>query len=199
MQAEEDDVNKYKASKQADVLMIFYLFPAREVKAMFKHMGITFSTKDIPKNIDYYYRRASNGSTLSQLVHSWVLARTDRKASWDIFEEALLSDFVDVQGGTTKEGIHLGAMAGTVDFIQRCYTGINMSNNILYLNPELPEAINKLELRLKYRGVWFDLKIDRKRARLKVGLGNGQVIQMQFKGEMMELRPGEEKELQLAK
>ena len=29
----------------------------------------------------------------------------------------------DTQGGTTKEGIHLGAMAGTIDILQRCYTG----------------------------------------------------------------------------
>jgi hypothetical protein len=28
------------------------------------------------------------------------------------------------QGGTTAEGIHLGAIAGTVDLLQRCYSGL---------------------------------------------------------------------------
>jgi trehalose/maltose hydrolase-like predicted phosphorylase len=35
------------------------------------------------------------------------------------FEEALQSDLSDIQHGTTAEGIHLGAMAGTLDLVQR--------------------------------------------------------------------------------
>ena len=38
--------------------------------------------------------------------------------------EALESDIADVQGGTTGEGIHLGAMAGTVDLLERGFTGL---------------------------------------------------------------------------
>jgi len=34
--------------------------------------------------------------------------------SWDLYLEALTSDYIDIQGGTTKEGIHAGVMAGTV-------------------------------------------------------------------------------------
>jgi trehalose/maltose hydrolase-like predicted phosphorylase len=44
-----------------------------------------------------------------------VLARSDRPRSWRFFAEALASDVHDVQGGTTAEGTHLGAMAGTFD------------------------------------------------------------------------------------
>jgi trehalose/maltose hydrolase-like predicted phosphorylase len=39
--------------------------------------------------------------------------------SWNLFREALESDICDIQGGTTHEGIHLGAMAGTVDIVQQ--------------------------------------------------------------------------------
>jgi trehalose/maltose hydrolase-like predicted phosphorylase len=41
-------------------------------------------------------------------------------------------------GGTTAEGIHLGAMAGTIDLIQRCYTGIEIRDQHLWINPALP-------------------------------------------------------------
>ena len=57
-------------------------------------------------------------------MHAWVLARSDRRQSWEFFLEALESDIADIQGGTTAEGIHLGAMAGTLDLLQRCYTGL---------------------------------------------------------------------------
>ena len=45
---------------------------------------------------------------------------------------ALDSDIADIQGGTTREGIHVGAMAGTIDLIQRCYLGLELRANVLY-------------------------------------------------------------------
>jgi trehalose/maltose hydrolase-like predicted phosphorylase len=42
------------------------------------------------------------------------LARSDRPSSMTFFAEALQSDVADIQHGTTSEGVHLGAMAGTV-------------------------------------------------------------------------------------
>ncbi len=55
-----------------------------------------------------------------------VLFDLNRRRSWSLFSEALESDVADVQGGTTSEGIHLGAMAGTIDLIPHCYTGIEV-------------------------------------------------------------------------
>ena len=63
----------------------------------------------IPRTIDYYLARTSDGSTLSNLVHAWVLARAHRHKALDYFVEALNSDVADIQGGTTAEGIHLAA------------------------------------------------------------------------------------------
>jgi alpha,alpha-trehalase len=50
-----------------------------------------------------------------------------------VFQEALLSDVVDIQGGTTPEGVHLGLMAGTVDVRQRCDTGLELRGDVLWL------------------------------------------------------------------
>src|SRR5690606_37414228 len=126
LEAEGDSVNCYKASKQADVLMLFYLFSSEELESVFTRLGYPFPHESIPRIIDYYVHRTSNGSTLSRIVHSWVLARADRTRSWALLEEALESDIADIQGGTTAEGIHLGAMAGTVDLVQRGHTGLEI-------------------------------------------------------------------------
>ncbi|ABM42329.1 glycoside hydrolase family 65 protein [Pseudomonas sp. S5(2021)] len=159
LEAEGDTVNRYKAPKQADVLMLFYLFSAEELTELFQQLGYDFEPKTIPRTIDYYHRRTSHGSTLSRVVHSWVLSRSDRPRSWQILQEALESDVSDVQGGTTPEGIHLGAMAGTVDLVQRGQTGLEIRQGLLRLNPCLPEGLQGLDLRLRYRRHWLDLRV----------------------------------------
>ena len=78
LEAENDSANRYKLSKQADVLMLFYLFSAEELGELFARLGYPFEPETIPRNVDYYDRRSSHGSTLSRVVHAWVLARSDR-------------------------------------------------------------------------------------------------------------------------
>ncbi|MBN2266248.1 MAG: glycoside hydrolase family 65 protein, partial [Candidatus Aminicenantes bacterium] len=159
LEAEGDSPNRYKASKQADVLMLFYLFSAEELEDLFERLGYPFEEDTIPKNIEYYLRRTSHGSTLSRVAHSWVLARSDRPRSWDLFNEALKSDVADIQGGTTPEGIHLGAMAGTVDLVQRCYTEIRLRDGVLWLNPQLPDPLEAIKMTLRYRGQTLRLRV----------------------------------------
>jgi trehalose/maltose hydrolase-like predicted phosphorylase len=160
LEAEGDTVNRYKVSKQADVLMLFYLFSAERLAQLFEHLGYHFEPEMIPRNIEYYLRRTSHGSTLSAIVNSWVQTRGDRQRSWRWFEAAVRSDLADVQGGTTKEGIHMGAMAGTVDLVQRCFSGIALREGVLWLNPQLPKDLNEIRSRIQYRGHWFRFQIN---------------------------------------
>ena len=101
------------------------------------------------------------GSTLCRVVFAWVLARSDRSRSMTFFADALQSDVTDIQQGTTSEGVHLGAMAGTVDLIQRVSTGIEAKGGILKLNPELPLEMEALDMRIRYRGHSIDLQLTR--------------------------------------
>lgn len=152
LEAEGKTPNQYKLSKQADVLMLFYLFSAEALIEIFSRLGYRFDGSMIPRNIDYYLHRTSHGSTLSGIVHAWVLARSCRCGSWTLFKQALESDISDIQGGTTAEGIHLGAMAGTVDLLQRCYTGLELRGDELWFNPALPDELSRLKFRLRHRG-----------------------------------------------
>jgi trehalose/maltose hydrolase-like predicted phosphorylase len=85
------------------------------------------------------------------VVHAWVLARSDRRRSWPLFGVTLRSDIEDIQGGTTAEGIHLGAMAGAVDLLQRCYTGLELQGEELRFRPVLPDELIRLSFQLRYR------------------------------------------------
>jgi alpha,alpha-trehalase len=151
LEAEGDSTDRYRLSKQADALMLFYLLSAEQVAELFDRLGYPFDSGTIPRTIDYYETRTSHGSTLSRVVHAWVLARSDRERSWQFFTEALESDIADIQGGTTGEGIHLGAMAGTVDLVQRLFTGMVILDDVLSFDPMLPDKIDRLEMRVHYR------------------------------------------------
>jgi trehalose/maltose hydrolase-like predicted phosphorylase len=82
LEMENDSANHYKVSKQADVLMLFYLFSAEELGELFERLGYQFEYETIPRNIAYYTGRSSQGSTLCRVVDAWVLARSDRPRRW---------------------------------------------------------------------------------------------------------------------
>ncbi len=195
LEAEHDSPNRYKASKQADVLMLFYLLSADELGELLEHLGYPFNPDVIPQTVDYYLARTSDGSTLSSLVHAWVLARAHRQQALDYLLEALNSDIDDVQGGTTAEGIHLAAMAGSVDVLQRCFAGVEMRGDTLRLNPNWPEELGVLEFTMRYRGHLLTLRVTGKQVRVSARSGVQAPIRLSYGEEITELGPGEAVEL----
>jgi alpha,alpha-trehalase len=191
LEAEGDTTNRYKASKQADVLMLFYLFSAEELRLLFEQLGYPWDQELIPRHIDYYCKRTAHGSTLSRVTHAWVLARSDRPASWKLCCEALDSDIADIQGGTTPEGIHTGAMAGTVDLMQRCYTGVETRAKVLHFNPLLPRDLKRLFLRFRYRRQLLDVEITQETLSIASRSFTGLPITIAYRGHYRELSPGE--------
>jgi alpha,alpha-trehalase len=198
LEAEGDSPNRYKASKQADVLMLFYLLSAEELRGLLDRLGYRLEPAAIPRNVEYYLKRTSHGSTLSGVVNAWVLARSDRQRSWRFFAEALASDLHDVQGWTTAEGIHLGAMAGTVDLAQRCYTGLETREDVLWLNPSLPQELDGLDFDVRYRGHWgINLHLTSQMLRIGVAASDAAPIRVGVNGEVVELPPGSMREFPL--
>ena len=197
LDAEGDTPNRYQVSKQADVLMLFYLFSSEELSALFERLDYPFGYDTIPKNINYYLQRTSHGSTLSRVTHSWVLARSDREGSWRLFAEALMSDVEDIQDGTTPEGIHLGAMASTVDMMQRAYTGVEARAGVLWLNPQLPKTIDSLCIHIHYRNKSLTMTVSGDVLTVEVAGVTPEAIKIGFKNDIHELRHGQTKEFTL--
>ena len=151
LKAEGDTPDRYKLSKQADTLMLFFLFPEEELWRLFKRLGYEYAPDTARKNIAYYEPRTTHGSTLSFVVHAAILADLDPESSWKMFMTALESDVGDIQGGTTKEGIHMGLMAGTLDLIQRGYVGAEIRDGTLYFNPKPNERLEGLSFPMRFR------------------------------------------------
>ncbi|WP_343999880.1 glycoside hydrolase family 65 protein [Streptomyces thermocarboxydovorans] len=192
LEAEGDTVNRYQASKQADVLMLGYLFSPAELQALFGRLGHNLDEHIWRRTVDYYLHRTSHGSTLSGLVHGWVLARDRRAEAWAFCQEALQGDIADIQGGTTGEGIHLGAMAGTLDLVQRGLPGLETRNGALRLNPvPLPE-LSSYGFTIRYHGHWgVRLRLESGRLEIDVPASGPGPIDVRLPDRTARLQPGE--------
>jgi len=160
LKSENLSPDAFKVAKQADMLMTFYILEKGEVDGILEGLGYQLPADYLQRNLEYYLKRTSHGSTLSRVVHARLaLLAGDPGLSWQLYSEALASDFNDIQGGTTGEGIHAGVMAGTVLIALMTYAGINLNGDILRVMPALPEAWESLEFRMKFRGIAFSFSV----------------------------------------
>src|SRR5919108_686127 len=56
LKAEGDDPDRYKLSKQADAVLLFFLFPEDELRQIFERLGYDYAPEMVSKTIDYYDR-----------------------------------------------------------------------------------------------------------------------------------------------
>ena len=193
LRAEGEDPNRYKATKQADTVMLFFLFPAEELREIFTRLGYDYRDDTAMRNVTYYDQRTSHGSTLSFVTHAGVLAGLDPQSSWDRFLIALRSDADDIQGGTTKEGIHLGVMAGTLDVVQRYYAGARIRGDVLYFDPRLPAGLAGLSFPVQFRETAVLVTLSADQLTLAVHPERAShPIQAGVPGDIRELKPGDQ-------
>ncbi len=160
LRAEDKSADDYKVAKQADTLMLFYNFSRDKIDTLIKSMNYHLPEHYLNTNLEYYMARTSHGSTLSRVVHAKLAAMIgDRQLSWKLYKEALYSDYNDIQGGTTAEGIHTGVMAATIYITLNMYAGIDISGNILTVQPNLPDHWKTITFNINFRSVQYHFTI----------------------------------------
>ena len=192
LRAEGDDPNRYKITKQADTVMLFYLFSGEELREIFGRLGYDYGDDTAIRNVAYYDRRTSHGSTLSFVTHAGVLAALDPGSSWERFLVALRSDADDIQGGTTKEGIHVGVMAGTLHVMQRYYAGTHVRDDVLYFDPRLPGQLDGLSFPIQFRDTPIHVTVTGEQLTLAVHPETvSRPVRAGIPGDVRELRAGD--------
>jgi trehalose/maltose hydrolase-like predicted phosphorylase len=192
LRAEGDDPDKYKLTKQADAVLLFFLFPEDELKRLLERLGYDYTPEMVRKNVEYYDRRTSHGSTLSFIAHAGILAGIHPESSWERYMVALESDVGDVQGGTTQEGIHMGVMAGTLDLIQRGYLGTDIRNGALHFDPKPVKNLDGLSFPMQFRGTPIEVQLEGNKLAVAAQSDDfGQPIKVRVGDETQEIRPGE--------
>lgn len=197
LKAEGDTPDQYQVSKQADANMLFYLLGRGELRELFERLGYPWDDGLVERTIEYYVDRTSHGSTLSKMVFASVIHELDCDEGCRLFLEALRSDIDDVQGGTTAEGVHLGAMAGTVAIVLHRYGGVELGPDGVSFSPEMPPRIPRLRFRVHWRGRWLDVDLTTKRLRVSADRDLPEPIPIAIDGVWHSLESGEALEFEL--
>ncbi|MDD4374762.1 MAG: HAD hydrolase-like protein [Bacteroidales bacterium] len=192
LKAEGKSPDNYKVAKQADTLMTFYNLDKSEVDQLLEKMGYELPADYLQKNLEYYIHRTSHGSTLSRVVHARLAAIAgNQKLSWSLYQDALASDFNDIQGGTTGEGIHAGVMAGTILIALNTFAGIDYRGEMLAIRPELPQAWKSIKFGLTFKGIRYSIEIMPRHLRIRAN----KYAVVNVLDKQIELRPNEWKEV----
>ena len=137
----QDQITKIQVSKQADVLVLFYLmedlFP-KEVKLA---------------SWDYYEPRCLHDSSLSLSTHS-VLASDigNPELGYEMFRKACLIDLDNANPHSSDAGIHAASYGGLWQCVVYGFGGLRMLGGKLRISPNMPKAWNKLHYTILWKG-----------------------------------------------
>ena len=124
-------------------------------------------------------------------MHADIEADQEPEQSWEMFQAALESDVNDIQGGTTREGVHMGVMAGTLDLMQRGYAGANIIDDVLTFEPKLVDHLDGLAFHMKYRGTPISVKFSGTTLNVTVEDGGAASMKVGVGGTVKEIKAGE--------
>lgn len=191
LEARHDSCDRYQLTKQADVLMLLHLFPPSALRAMLHRLGYPVEEDFNHRTAHYHLARITHESSLSKMVCAGALAHVDSKASWQHFCDCLYTDLDAPSHGGVQEGVHLGAMAGSLDVLQRHYFGIRPELNGLHVFPAPPAALDDISLALEYRGARITAALSEDRLCLTLALQAREPIEIVHEGGTACLSPGQ--------
>jgi beta-phosphoglucomutase family hydrolase len=198
LKAEGKSPDDYKVAKQPDTLMAWFNLDDSEIKEILSGMGHSPAEDMLGANYDYYFGRTSHGSTLSRIVHAYLANELRRgESAWNLYMEALSSDYVDIQGGTTAEGIHAGVMGSTVLFVIQSIAGIQLKGENLSMNPILPKGWKKLVFNFAFRKNYYIFEIFPDRVSVEINSSDDQPVEIEIAGKIYGIVSGERFEVEL--
>lgn len=136
-----DQVNKLQVTKQADIMMLFYLLEEK------------FAAEIKKANYDYYEPKTLHDSSLSLSTHC-IMANDlgDYDKAYELFERAARID-LGPNMKSSDHGIHAAAQGGLWQCITMGFGGLRIKEGQLHCNPRLPEAWQHLEFAFYWQGV----------------------------------------------
>lgn len=132
--------------KQADVLQSMFWFED------------DFSEEELKRHFNFYEPLTVHESSLSPCVHSILAAKIGyEKKSYEMYLRTARLD-LDDYNHDTEDGLHITSMGGTWMAFVMGFGGMRVENNLLVLNPFLPEKWKSYQFRINFRGAHLNLK-----------------------------------------
>lgn len=150
------EVKDTQLVKQADVILLLHLF------------SYDFSKAQKRINFEYYHKRTTHKSSLSIPSYAIIGVELDRfNAAYQYFSLAVNSDLKNIYGNT-EQGIHAASLGGAWQIVINGFSGLKLKNDMLSINPRLPEKWEELRFRIWFRKALLEVTITRNRAKVSV-------------------------------
>lgn len=164
-----EQINQIQVSKQADVLVLFFLLEdifAKEVKKA---------------SWEHYEPRTLHDSSLSLSTHS-VLAcdMGEKDMAYDLFQKAAAIDLGPFMG-SSDAGIHAASFGGVWECVVYGFGGVRMLGGRLRICPSLPEAWTKLAYTIIWKGQKLAVEITKDDVKIE-NLTGTQKIEVEVNG-----------------
>jgi len=143
------NVHKTQLVKQADVVMLLYLF------------SDIFHGTIKRKSYSYYARRTMHKSSLSPSTHAIVGSDTGDPKAYRYFLTSLYADLND-NHGNAHNGIHAASLGGTWQAAINGFAGVGIKQGILSFNPNLPAEWQGVSFSLKWKGYTISISTFKK-------------------------------------
>lgn len=142
-----DQVNEMQVSKQADVLLLLFLFEnlfAKEEKAL---------------NWDYYEPKTTHDSSLSLSTHAILAADLGKLVeSYELFQRAIQIDMGENME-SSNDGIHAASLGGIWQMVVFGYGGLRSLDGQLRIEPHLPAAWQQLTFGIDWQGQALEIQV----------------------------------------
>jgi trehalose/maltose hydrolase-like predicted phosphorylase len=195
LEARHDSCDRYQLTKQADVLMAYYLVPQQTLQGILQRLGYPHDAASARRTLAYHLARITHESSLSKVVCAGALADIDLEASWAYYQQALATDLGSPGNRGTQEGVHLGAMSGSLDVLQRHYLGVRLELDGLHLFPSPPASLPPVSLSLLFRQTRLHLQLANGALVVRADSANVAPVPLHYAEGKRELAPGESLEI----
>ncbi|HJO95784.1 MAG TPA: glycosyl hydrolase family 65 protein [Victivallales bacterium] len=138
----QEKLYRTKCLKQADVLMLMYLFPDE------------FTIEELETAWNYYLPYTTHDSSLSYGIHAILALKLGKRdTAWEYWKKTSGLDLDFANGGASR-GIHIANAAANWQVAVFGFAGIKttMETNILHLGPNLPDKWKKISFPLIWKG-----------------------------------------------
>lgn len=150
-----EQINRLQVSKQADILILFYLLE-------------NYFTEEVKKaNWEYYEPRTLHDSSLSLSTHC-ILANDigDKEKAYELFQKSLNIDMGPFMKGS-DEGIHSASIGGIWQSVVFGFGGVRMLDGKLRIRPSLPRGWSRLAFYLCWHGQELYITIAKERVQVQ--------------------------------
>ncbi|KAJ9471436.1 hypothetical protein DIPPA_05219 [Diplonema papillatum] len=143
-------IYKFKVLKQADLVLALLL------------QSDKFTENEKKVNFDYYEPLTTHDSSLSTAVYSVVAAEIGYyQKAYNYFKCTARMDLDNIHNNS-QHGIHTACMAGTWMCVVRGFAGFSVYNNVVHLNPYLPQEWKGYSFKLTYKGAVLKVEVNSK-------------------------------------